>query len=166
MLMETPEDELYVRHIFRRGGCEFGIKDLDHGTLGALEIKDEPVVEWFKDIPTASAESEGKLYIPKNCNYACVDLLLAPKDLFQVTVSNSHPIKGPPFKQLINNLTRQGWIASPGAARLIFVIPSEDVDKFCAQKYLNARGQVYQRVPSEIQQVKQYVLTVDLKRAS
>ena len=161
-----PMFELYVRHILRKGGCEFEIKDLDHGTLDTLVIPQDKAAKLFKDIPPASAKSAGTLYIPKICNYACVDLPLAPRDLLQVTVSSKHPIKGPPFKDLINDLIQKHWIDSPGAARLIFVIPSENGDNFRAQKYLNAKGDVYQRLPSEIQPVKQYVLTVDLRRAS
>ncbi|KAG0349638.1 hypothetical protein BG005_010876 [Podila minutissima] len=62
----------------------------------------------------------GKLWIPKIRNDAGIDLLLAPKVLFQVTVSSDHPIKGTPFSKLIGSLVQAGWIGRPEEARLIF----------------------------------------------
>ncbi|KAK5829403.1 hypothetical protein F5H01DRAFT_330146 [Linnemannia elongata] len=155
--------ETYVRHIFRKGGCEFQAKDLRDGTITNFEIPANPRVEWFKEIPAPSA---GALYIPKQCNHAWVDLLLAPRHLFQVTVSQKHDIKGPPFSTLLDGLIRQNWIGSSDEALLIFVVPSEIYDGFRAQKYLTSAGNVYKRVPQQIQRVKQFVLKIDLNSAS
>lgn len=130
----------YVRHIFRKGGCEFQIKDLQDGTIATSGIPANPRVEWFKEIPSLST---GTLSIPKQCNLACVNLLMAPWHLFQVTISKNHGIKGPPFVNLLNGLTRQKWIGSSKESLLIFVVPSDIYDDFRVQKYLTTAGNVY-----------------------
>ncbi|KAF8923403.1 hypothetical protein BGZ58_002990, partial [Dissophora ornata] len=158
-----PIFELYVRHIFRKGGHEFRIKDLQDKTDTTFKIPANPSVELFNEI---SAVPPGTLCIPKSCTYACVDLLLSPRHLFQVTVSKRHDIKGPPFGNLLKNLMDSGWIRSSGDAHLVFVVPSEIYDNFPEQKYLSATGKVYKRTPHPIQLVKQFVLKIDLKSAS
>ncbi|KAF9110773.1 hypothetical protein BGX30_007868, partial [Mortierella sp. GBA39] len=155
--------ETYVRHIFRKGGCAFQARNLRDGTIATFDIAANPTVEWFKEVPAVSA---GVLHIPKQRNYACVDLLLAPQHLFQVTVSQTHDIKGPPFTTLLGGLTEQKWIATSADAMLIFVVPSEIYDGFRAQKYLTSKGNVYKKVPEKIRRVKQVVLKIDLNSAS
>lgn len=155
--------ETYVQHIFRKGDCQFQIKNLEDGTVQDFDIPANPRVGWFKEIPALSA---GSLQIPKQCNYACVDLLLAPRHLFQITVSKKHDIKGPPFSDLLDDLIRQNWIGSSGEAQLIFVVPTEIYKDFRAQKYLTSAGDVYKRLPKQIRRVKQFVLNIDLESAS
>ncbi|KAH7038616.1 hypothetical protein BKA57DRAFT_539669 [Linnemannia elongata] len=153
----------YVRHIFRKGGCEFQVKDLQDGTVTTLEIPPSPRVEWFKEIPTLSA---GALHIPKQCNHACVDLLLASRHLLKVTVYQKLDIKGPTFSTFLDSLIRQNWISPSDEALLIFVVPSEIYDGFRAQKYLNFAGNVYETDPQQLQRVKQLVLKIDLNPVS
>ncbi|KAG0285085.1 hypothetical protein BGZ98_005664, partial [Dissophora globulifera] len=157
-----PMFELYVRHIFRKGGYEFQIKDLQDGSDTAFKVPADPSMVLFDEIP---AVPPGTLCIPKNCTFACVDLLLSPKYLLQVTVSKRHDIKGPPFSTLLGNLKDKGWIPS-GDVHLVFVVPSEIYDNFPEQKYLSDKGTVYKRVPRLIGSVKQFVLKIDLKSAS
>ncbi|KAF9393615.1 hypothetical protein CPC16_001540 [Podila verticillata] len=155
--------EAYVRHIFRKGEGEFQIKDLQNGTTATFNIPANPRVEWYKEIPPPST---GTLHIPKQCNHACVYLLLEAQHLSQITVSKKHDIKGPPFSSLLDELIRRNWIGSSGEALLIFIVPSEIYDDFRVQKYLISAGDVYRRVPQQIQQVRQFVLKIDLTSAS
>lgn len=156
--------EAYVLHTFRKGGHTFELKDLQTGEADRLNIPPNPAV---KNFHTISPANTGELWIPKICNYACVDLLLAPKDLFQVTVSKPHPIKGPPLSKLINSLIQSRWITAPKQARLIFVVPTHVYSDFGRrQNYLTSAGKVYKNVPADIQPVKQYVLKIDLESAS
>ncbi|KAI8597375.1 hypothetical protein EDD21DRAFT_310905 [Dissophora ornata] len=155
-----PMFKLYVRHIFRKGGYDFQIRDLRDKTDATLNIPANPDTVLFKEI---SAVPLGTLCIPQNCNYACVDLLLSPKHLFQVTVSKNHDIKGPPFVKLLEDFKINGWVQSSGEAHLVFVVPSKIYDDFPIQNYLKSTGGVYTRIPP---QMKQFVLKIDLDSAS
>ncbi|KAF9176664.1 hypothetical protein BGZ51_009808, partial [Haplosporangium sp. Z 767] len=144
-----PMFELYVRHIFRKGGCEFQIKDLQDETATTFKIPANPNVELFKEI---SAAPPGTLCIPKVYNYACIDLLLSPNCLFLITVSERPDIKERPFEVLLENLMDKGWIRSPEDAHLVFIVPSKIYDNFLEQKYLSTTGTL-----------KQFALKIDLK---
>ncbi|KAG0261607.1 hypothetical protein BGZ95_004194, partial [Linnemannia exigua] len=96
-------------------------------------------------------------------NYACVDMLLSPRDLFQITVSKDHPIKGLPLLKLLDNLVQAHW--NPPEPRLIFVVPGHIYADFKKQNYLTSEGKVYKNVPADILHVNQYVLKVDLESA-
>ncbi|KAH7054925.1 hypothetical protein BKA57DRAFT_489755 [Linnemannia elongata] len=100
-LIKDRNGSASVLRIFREGGHTFELKDLETGQSGRLEIARNPEITHFKTITPTTA---GTLCIPKIGNYACVDLLLAPRDLFQITVSKNHPIKGPPLSKLIDSL--------------------------------------------------------------
>ncbi|KAG0079876.1 hypothetical protein BGZ90_001411, partial [Linnemannia elongata] len=155
--------EAYVLRTFREGGHIFELKDLETGQSARLEIPRNPEVTHFNAITPVTAST---LCIPKICNYACVDLLLAPRDLFQVTVSKSHPIKGLPLSKLIDNLIQARWILPHDEPRLIFVVPSHVYTDFEKQDYLTSEGKVYRTVPADIQRVRQYVLKIDLESAA
>ncbi|KAF9279969.1 hypothetical protein BGZ88_012438 [Linnemannia elongata] len=154
--------EAYVLRAFREGGHIFELKDLETGQSARLEIPRNPAVTHFSTVAPVAA---GTLCIPKICNYACVDLLLAPRDLFQITVSRNHPIKGPPLSKLLDSLIQASW-TRPEDARLIFVVPSHIYANFEKQNYLTSDRKVYRTVPAEILRVKQYVLKIDLESAA
>ncbi|KAG0064396.1 hypothetical protein BGZ89_009123 [Linnemannia elongata] len=155
--------EAYVLRTFREGGHIFELKDLETGQSARLEIPRNPEVTHFNTITPVTA---GTLCIPKICNYACVDLLLAPRDLFQITVSKNHPIKGLPLSKLIDNFIQARWILPHDEPRLIFVVPSHVYADFEKQDYLTSEGKVYRTVPADIQRVRQYVLKIDLESAA
>ncbi|KAK5827649.1 hypothetical protein F5H01DRAFT_100823 [Linnemannia elongata] len=155
--------EAYVHRAFREGGHTFEIRDLLTGDLASLDIPWNPEVTHFDKITPVPA---GTLCIPKICNYPCVDLLLAPRELFQITVSKSHPVKGPPLSKLISSLLQARWISSLGEPRLIFVVPSHVYADFEKQDYLTSEGKVYRTVPTDIHRVRQYVLKIDLESAA
>ncbi|KAK5796962.1 hypothetical protein F5H01DRAFT_326786 [Linnemannia elongata] len=155
--------EAYVLRTFREGGHIFELKDLETGQSARLEIPRNPEVTHFNTITPVTA---GTLCIPKICNYACVDLLLAPRDLFQITVSKNHPIKGLPLSKLIDNLIQARWILPHDEPRLIFVVPGHVYADFEKQDYLTSEGKVYRTVPADIQRVRQYVLKIDLESAA
>ncbi|KAF9542563.1 hypothetical protein EC957_001856 [Mortierella hygrophila] len=151
----------YVLRAFREGGHTFELKDLETGESARLEIPQNPKIVHFDKI---TQTLPGTLFIPKVCNYACVHLLLAPRDLFQITVSENRPIKGLPLKNLITSLREASWIP-PDDLRLIFVVPSCVYANFKKQNYLDSDGRVYVKVPQEFQHVKQYALKIDMESA-
>ncbi|KAF9079122.1 hypothetical protein BGX27_006979, partial [Mortierella sp. AM989] len=62
--------EAFVLRAFRQGGHIFVLKDLDIGEFTHLKIPQRPVVNHFHTITTTKP---GQLWIPKICNFACVD---------------------------------------------------------------------------------------------
>ncbi|KAH7050407.1 hypothetical protein BKA57DRAFT_527951 [Linnemannia elongata] len=155
--------EVYVLRAFREGGHTFEIRDLLTGDLASLDIPRNPEVIHFDKITPVPA---GTLCMPKICNYPCVDLLLAPRDLFQITVSKSHPVKGPPLSKFFSSLLQARLISPLGEPRLIFVVPSHVYADFEKQDYLTSEGKVYHTIPADIQRVRQYVLKIDLESAA
>ncbi|KAG0195290.1 hypothetical protein BGX31_006456, partial [Mortierella sp. GBA43] len=146
-------------------GGTFPIKNLEDASATTLEIPTGLSTVLFGDIPAKPAS--GTLLVPKAKNFACVDLLLAPNVLFQVTVSQEHPIKGPPFTKLLEKLVEKHWVSSPGEVQLIFVVPGHVYDSFQKQDYQTGdKEKVYKKVPKDIQQVKQYALKIDLVSAA
>ncbi|KAF9149432.1 hypothetical protein DFQ26_001964, partial [Actinomortierella ambigua] len=177
--------EAYVHHVFRKGGHVFQIRALEAGEssesseasgsseASKLEIRQGPEIAHFD---TISSAEKGTLCIPKIRNFACVDLLLAPRDLLQITVSQKHPIKGAPLSNLVESLVKCHWIPSADKAqaadepRLIFVVPGDIYDSFKKQNYVTKEGTVYREMPVKVQvqlqRVKQYVLKIDLESAA
>jgi hypothetical protein len=154
--------EMYVLRIFREGGHTFEIKDLDSGKLSSLTIPRGQNTITFDTIPEITA---GTLYIPRVSNFACVDLLLGPGDLFQITTSKDHPIKGHLLLELFETLQKAGW--NPIAeSRLIFIVPSAVYDNFKKQSYNISEKKVYIRPPAELRALKQYALKIDLTLAA
>lgn len=155
--------EAYVLRTFRDGGHTFELKDLQTGKSVHLNIPRSPKVNHFQTITSTEV---GQLWIPKIRNFASVDMLFSPRDLLQVTVSETHAIKGPPLSKLIESLIQHHWIATPKEARLIFVVPSHVYADFRKQDYLTSAKKVYENVPADIKPVKQYVLKIDVKAAA
>ncbi|KAI1311275.1 hypothetical protein EDD11_003521 [Mortierella claussenii] len=155
--------EAYIMRTFRKGGHSFVIKDLETGQLDYLTVPRHPDVKHFQTVTRSTA---GQLWIPTIHNFACVDMLLSPRDLLQITVSKTHPIKGPPFLKFLEGLVDHNWIAKPEEARLIFVVPSHVFADFQKQKYWTSGDKVYKTVPPFIKSVKQYVLKIDVKAAA
>ncbi|KAI8603151.1 hypothetical protein EDD21DRAFT_46641 [Dissophora ornata] len=115
---------------------------------------------------TITSTKAGQLWIPTIHNFACVDMLLSPRDLLQITVSNTHAIKGIPFLKLVESLVEHSWITQPEEARLIFVVPSHVFADFQKQNYLTSDGKAHKNIPAGIKSVKQYVLKIDIKAAA
>lgn len=146
--------QAYVFRIFREGGHTFELKDLRNGKLSQMTIPQQPDTIHFEVV----SEGPSRLFTPKVRNYACADMLLSPRDLFQITVSSQHPVKEPPFaNHMANIIEEKGWVSKPEEARLIFVVPSNVYDDFKEQNYL---------LSANVGPVKQYVLKIDLESAA
>ncbi|KAG0053356.1 hypothetical protein BGZ83_001250 [Gryganskiella cystojenkinii] len=158
--------QAYALHTLRKRGHTFELKDLDTGELSRLKLPRKSVINLFSTI--VPVDHGNTLCMPSIRNDAGVDLLFAPGDLFQITVSRNHPVQGPPLLKLIENLIQEGedWIHSPEEARLIFVVPSNIYDDFPKQSYLKSDEKVYRAVPAKLKGVKQYALRIDLKTAA
>jgi hypothetical protein len=69
-------------------------------------------------------------------NFGAVDLILMQDKLFQITVSNKHPIKHNEIVKVIQNMPA---FKRGNKIRLFFVVPDEVYDGFTYQNYVTAR---------------------------
>lgn len=85
-------------------------------------------LHFFLEIPRTSAANLFPVTVRNTVhtrirNYACINLLLASRDLFQVRVPKPHPTKRPPLSKLITRLIKARWIATPKKKSAYFCRP-------------------------------------------
>jgi len=107
----------------------------------------------FEDLQ--QEKKNGVLCVPKSKSYAAVDFLIPPYDLFQVTVSRNHGVKGEAMNRLISTLGDDG----KSIFRLFFVVPEEIYDSFQEQPYLTKYGKRYlNNLPMVCNRIQQFAL--------
>ena len=87
-----------------------------------------------RDVSHVNDISPGYYCRPVAKNFESIDSLIAPNKLFQITVSDKHPIKHNGLEKLKDKL------ASSGEIRLYFVVPSDRYSSFQRQNYVNIDG--------------------------
>ena len=75
--------EIYVQHIFRKGGKQFHIRSLDDDTCDMIMLPSNPKIQYFKEAKELREAKDGELWIPVIPNFPCVDIFIAPEWLFQ-----------------------------------------------------------------------------------
>ncbi|KAF9895661.1 hypothetical protein BX616_009123, partial [Lobosporangium transversale] len=105
------------------------------------------------DFSTFSKTTD-KLFLPSIPNFPCIDFALGPNKLFQVTVSEKHPIKQAPFKEIIDYITgpcskgnRSKLKGSDDTIFLYFVVPGYIYDNFKVQKFVINDSQDAKAIP-------------------
>jgi hypothetical protein len=157
--------ECYVRHLFFTGG---GV-----GLRKRRLYKEEKCEREREQLFTISNGWKHKPFngiadfsIPKNDtrtiwtpgpNFPCVDMILTPNSLFQITISSRHPVKQEPLRKLLEKLPTKKKIS------LYFVVPEKIFENFTFQNYLNEQGNVSQGVPESVEMLEQWVLGVPLR---
>jgi hypothetical protein len=107
----------------------------------------------FEDLE--KEKQNGILCIPKSKSYAAVDFIVPPYDLFQVTVSRNHGVKGEAMNRLISTLGDDG----KSIFRLFFVVPEEIYDSFQEQPYLTKyRKRYLNNRPTVCNRIQQFAL--------
>ena len=159
--------ECYVRHLFFKGG---GVRLSKRRLYKALDKgKESTSLQWFtipeksKHKPfsemvdfSISKEDAGTFWTP-GPNFPCVDIILTPNSLFQITISLHHPVKQEPLRKILEKLPTKETIS------LYFVVPEEIFETFPFQNYYNEQGKVLQSIPKTIKKLEQWVLGVPLK---
>ena len=69
-------------------------------------------------------------------NFGAVDLILMQDKIFQITVSNKHPIKQNEIVKVIQNMPA---FKRGNKIRLFFIVPDDVYDGFRYQKYVTER---------------------------
>jgi hypothetical protein len=159
--------ECYVRHLFfRGGGTELRKRRLyqasDQGKESEAEerftIPEKSKHKLFNRMADFSIpeEDNGTIWTP-GPNFPSVDVILTPNSLFQITISQRHPVKQEPLRQILEKLPAKENIA------LYFIVPDDNFETFAFQNYLNEQGNVSQVVHKPIRRLEQWVLGVRLK---
>lgn len=79
--------------------------------------------------------------------------------ILQYTVSSQNGIEAAPIKQLLARLGPDRC----KAARLVFVVPPKQFDKFDWQPWQSADGCELQAVPQELQSMQQWVMELKVQ---
>lgn len=122
--------EPYAHFVLAKGGT-FQIRDLANASTSQLLLEERKTAEVEnKDLTTLKLESD-KYYIPTDPTFAVINSW-TDSDMFQMTVSTSHPIKSTSkqFKALENK----------GPKRVIFVVPASLEQQFQQQPLVLANG--------------------------
>ncbi|ORY96115.1 hypothetical protein BCR41DRAFT_375759 [Lobosporangium transversale] len=122
-----------------------------------------PDVKWFNTLECYKDKMQGSLWIPNSKRFACVDMLLAPNYLLQVTTNKDHGIKSKPFKAFLKSMRENKWIHSSEEVALIFVVPQDQIKEFKKQNFKTGTNRVDSKATKELLDVKQYIMGIDLQ---
>ncbi|RUS20151.1 hypothetical protein BC937DRAFT_86273 [Endogone sp. FLAS-F59071] len=124
---------------------------------------EDPVGHYRESLETMDEvpQDDNRLVIPNIPNFAAADLSLLPTTLFQVTVSEKHPIKQAALATIIKSMP--AYKDPKAKFKLIFVVPDELYDNYPVQKYVTSDKKDSSKVPLVIQKrVEQWVLGIDI----
>ncbi|KAF0683171.1 Aste57867_24764 [Aphanomyces stellatus] len=112
--------EAYSHRVLSAGGT-FAYRNLEDGTTGSFTLPQRQS-DRFSDISECQSK---KYFIPWNPNYRCVDSYIPGEYLFQMTVSDQHPID----KAKMEAISRAAKLSS-----LYFVVPQSSYMDFKPQR--------------------------------
>jgi hypothetical protein len=125
--------EPYAHFMLARGG-KFPVRKLLDNSEQMLQLASsmQTVKVANKDLLDGDNFESNQYYIPKDASFPVVDSWTVD-EMFQVTVSMSHPIKS--GSKLFKNLKGKGV-----AGRLYFVVPNRQMDQFTLQPHVKVKG--------------------------
>ncbi|KYR02355.1 hypothetical protein DLAC_01188 [Tieghemostelium lacteum] len=143
--------ESIVHTRLQKGGT-FTRRNLQTGIEDSITI-DKPISSSFiKSIISIELAPNGHYLIPSFSNPSVVDSLIKPNQLFQVTVSPTHPT----LMQELSNIIEQ--LKNPHVVDLYFVVPKDQYSDFKQQNYLTNTNTFATELSKEVQAVTQYIL--------
>jgi hypothetical protein len=160
--------ECYVRHLFFTGsGTKIRKRRLHKAPNKRKKFEAEErfvIPEKLEHKPfngmadfSIPVEDTGTIWTP-GPNFPSVDMVLTPNSLFQITISQRHPVKQEPLRKILEKLPAKKNIS------LYFIVPDDNFETFPYQNYQTEQGNVSQRVPKAIGNIEQWVLGVQLKK--
>ncbi|CAG8439628.1 4521_t:CDS:2 [Funneliformis caledonium] len=158
-ILEKLLRDIEIAHRMLRGGGNFKYRSLESkdGDLYQPFAKQEDVLI-FSDI--GNIEND-KYYQPEIKNFPSIDAICAPNILLQMTTSILHPIKMVGLDKLRDKLAKEGDI------HFYFVVPAQLYDRYQKQRFVTTKENNVRKLSPWIkQQVKQYVLSIDLSGTS
>ncbi|KAA1117814.1 hypothetical protein PGT21_050024 [Puccinia graminis f. sp. tritici] len=94
---------------------------------------------------------------PCSPTLASIDLLRGPANCFQITVSNTHPIKHQGLSKALELVDK-----SESSRRLYFVVPSNIYSTYKHQPYHTKDGKIYKRNLGDVGKVEQWALMIPI----
>ncbi|GBC19248.2 hypothetical protein GLOIN_2v1486671 [Rhizophagus irregularis DAOM 181602=DAOM 197198] len=142
-----------IAHQMLRSGWEFQIHFLDTKKKYTFKLSQQDEHR-FSNINETKNEM---YYQPIDKTFPSIDAIYAPDTLFQMTTSLNHNIKMIGLNKLQSKLMKTGDID------FYFVVPAQLFDNYKKQNYATIKDVIATNVnPWIIEQIKQYVLRIDL----
>ncbi|KAF0407574.1 rxlr effector candidate protein [Gigaspora margarita] len=164
--------ESYAIHLFVSGDCSFEVRKLDDTNecttiTEKYTIKRQPKVEYILKPEELSSHEGSKIILPAKTNFGAADLFVTPQDIFQVTVSQHHPIKQNLLVDIVKNMPARINDAD-AKIRFYFIVPDDIYDVFKYQNIVTRDNdtKTFRKVKSInhiIKDVEQWVLKIDIK---
>ena len=145
-----PLFEQFAHEKFSKSG-EYTVKNLKSGIVSKLLV--DPVRSLnFKEL--SEVVDNNVYYFPISKGFKSVDSILPKDKVFQMTVSDKHPVQ-------YNGLTVVKDQLQCGVLKLYFVVPNENYDEFPLQNYLTEKKK--KCVVQDKKDIQQFVLSMDIK---
>jgi DNA polymerase III delta prime subunit len=170
--LATNNDSIFaaMRGQFHESYCHRYLAQQRNVTVRLLEDEDENkneetyfidlgerILKRFDDLSELTGSDYG---VPNTQNFAAVDSVAFPNLAFSMTISHIHPTVSTGLRKLMAKMAE----GNNKLEYLVFVVPNHMARDFKKQKYWNtAKKQYLQRLPAEIQSLKQAVLGVEYK---
>jgi hypothetical protein len=150
-----------IAHMVLLRGGKFTVRRL--GSASTEEKYLPPrTLQSFDDLDKVNLSMDTIYYRPVSSNLAAVDAL-ANNMLFQMTVSESHPVKMAGLKKAVQQVLMIGRDVIP---LLIFVVPSNIFSSFGPQRYTTTKKEEAVSIGKDLEKVEQYALSIDLSSVS
>ncbi|CAG8631314.1 442_t:CDS:2, partial [Cetraspora pellucida] len=168
--------ELYVIHLFSCGDRCFEMRKLEEYNGKTNEcttdtkiytIIPQPKIEYILTPNELLNHEEYKIILPSKSNFGAADLFITPNDIFQVTVSQRHPIKQAELSNLVTNMPAR---TKDKNAKIwfFFVVPDDIYSTFKYQDIIirDNDTKTFRKVKSInpiLNNLEQWVLKIDMK---
>ncbi|CAG8737495.1 432_t:CDS:2, partial [Funneliformis caledonium] len=159
--------EMYVIHLFRSSNDVYAMRKLQEDPktthIEEFSMGKSPTVSNIRTAKELSSKSDKTIILPETSNFGAVDLFYTPDMMFQVTVSNNHPIKQ---VELINIVENMPAYKRNNPIYLVFVVPDDIYDTYKYQDIVtkDANSRSFRKVKKQdakLDNVQQWVLKID-----
>jgi hypothetical protein len=151
--------EMHAQNVLQEGGT-FQVRPLGEGDpRSGQNIKITfPVAErrTFKTYEEVNLHTD-VFWKPCSPTLASIDSLRGPANFFQITVSNTHPIKHQGLSKALELVDK-----SESSRRLYFVVPSNIYSTYKHQPYHTKDGKIYKQNLGDVGKVKQWALMIPI----
>ncbi|CAI2187451.1 8276_t:CDS:2, partial [Funneliformis geosporum] len=163
--------EMYVIHIFRSSNDQYAMRELPK----SLKTKDilqhrkfsmgkSPTISNIRIAKELSSKSDEIIILPETSNFSATDLFYTPDMIFQITVSNNHPIKQ---VELVNIIENMPAYRRKTPINLAFVVPDDIYDTYKYQDIVtkDTNSKSFRKVKKQdakLKNIQQWVLKIDI----
>ena len=163
--------EMYVIQLFQSGDNKFIMRQLLDGTstpaTRKFTIKD-PTTEYIRTATDLSGKGDGIIILPTSTNFGAADLFYTPDMIFQVTVSEYHPIKQAELVKIVENMPAYKK-NNKAVIRLVFVVPDDIYNTYTYQDIVtkDEKSKSFRKVKkmnAKLITVQQWVLKIEMAK--